>query len=343
MALKLKSFLQNSISIIIAFLFLYLAFRNTRFSELWESLSAANYWWVLLLFPIAILSHWVRAVRWGYLLKPVKEHCSDRNLFSGVMIGYAVNNILPRVGEFVRPVVLGNLEGISRSAALGSVVLERILDLMTFYFLVCVVMFLYPHSLDPLMGNSEALRPLFLIGSVGALVFFLVLFFKAEQATRWLIRMGRFLPERHRPRLERLLGSFAAGLGVARMREHFGAVLFYSFLIWGLYALGMYEPFFAFGPIAAKGLTLGDGVLLLVVSSIAWVLPAPGAMGTYHSFVTVTLVKLYGFDVATALSYSIITHEVGYVAVMVLGAWYYWQDRRTLTGFSFGSMNGKDA
>ena len=340
---KTKSFLQNSVSILIALLFLYLAFRDTRFSDLWEKLRAANYWWVLLLFPITILSHWVRAVRWSYLLKPVKERCSTRNLFSGVMIGYAVNNMLPRVGEFVRPFVLGNLEGISRTAALGSVVLERILDLMTFYLLVCVVMFLFPHSLDPFLGNSEALRPVFLFGSVAALVFFLILFFKAEQASRWLLRLDRILPERYRPRLEQVVLSFSSGLGVARMREHFGAIFFYSLLIWGLYALGMYEPFLAFGPIAAKGLTFGDSVLLLVVSSIAWVLPAPGAMGTYHSFVTVTLVKLYGVDVTTALSYSIVTHEVGYLVVMVLGAWYYWQDRRAVSGLSLSTLNMKDS
>jgi hypothetical protein len=338
MALKPKTLLQNSISIAIALVFLYLAFRNTGFGELWSSLLAVNYWWILLLVPIVVLSHWVRAVRWGYLLKPVKESVSNRNLFSGVMIGYAVNNMLPRVGEIVRPYLLGNLEGISRTAALGSVVIERILDLMTFYFLVCVIMFIYPHSLDPFVENVNAVRPLFLLGSVFALLFFLVLFFKAEQGARFLLRLVRFLPHRYHGRLERLIASFTTGLSVAKMREHFGAILMYSFFIWGLYALGMYVPFFAFGPIAAKGLTVGDSVLLLVVSSIAWVLPAPGAMGTYHSFVTVSLVRLYGIDMTTALSYSIITHELGYIIVMVLGAWYYWKDRRAMAGLSMASL-----
>ncbi len=341
MSRSMKSFVRNAFSFVLAFAFLYFAFRDVHFSDLWYSLRTANYGWILLLIPVNIASHWIRAVRWRYLLAPVKSGLSDRNLFSGVMIGYAVNNVLPRVGEFVRPYVLGRLENISKSAALGTVVIERILDFTSFYFIVCVMIAIYPHSLDPFLPNTAAVGPLFLLASMAALVVFVLMFFKAEAMMRFLTRWKHLVPARYRATTDHILESFATGLNVSRLREHSVAILSLSLAMWGVYALGMYLPFFSLDALAAKGLHMGDAVLLLVISSIAWVLPAPGAMGTYHSFVTVVLMRLYGVDMTTALSYSIITHEVGYIVVMALGAGFYLRDRAKIGNFMMMSGKGE--
>ena len=135
---RTKNILRYSLSFLLAFVFLYLAFRGVKLTDLWESLKGANYWWAALLLPLNVLLNWVRAERWAYLLAPIKSPISKRNLFSGVMIGYAINNVLPRVGEFVRPYILGKREKISISSTLATVVVERILDFMSFYFIVCI-------------------------------------------------------------------------------------------------------------------------------------------------------------------------------------------------------------
>jgi len=297
-----------------------------KFSELWESLKGANYWWVSLLIPLNILMNWVRAERWAHLLAPIKSPISKRNLFSGIMIGYAINNVLPRVGEFVRPYIVGNQEGISRSSVFGTVVVERILDFMSFYFIVCVVLFFYPRSLDPFVNQPDVIRPLFLIGSIAALIIFILLFFKAESLFRFLAKVLRFIPDKRKENIEKILDKFYTGFAVAKYRNKFAVILFQSFLIWALNALIMFVPFFAFAPLVKSGMDFGASVVLLVISSIAWILPAPGAMGTYHSFLKVAMVKLYGIDETTSLSYAIITHEVGYLVVMVFGVYYYFRD-----------------
>lgn len=279
-----------------------------------------------MLIPLNIVSNWVRAVRWAYLLSPIKSNISRRNLFSGVMIGYAVNNLLPRVGELVRPYVIGKLEGISKSSALGTVVIERILDFMSFYFIVCVVLFVYPHSLDPFVPNAALVRPLFFIGSLVALATFILLFFKAEAFFRFFGKAIRFTPKKIAQRLNEVLDSFYTGFAVAKMREVFGIILLQSFIIWGLYALGMYVPFYAFSELVRPDLDFGASVVLLVISSISWILPAPGAMGTYHSFLTVAMIKLYKISMTTALSYAIVTHEIAYLVVMIIGGYYYIRD-----------------
>jgi uncharacterized protein (TIRG00374 family) len=327
MSSQSRTIVRYSISFLLAFGFLYLAFRGVKFSELWESLKGANYWWVALLIPLNILMNWVRAERWAQLLVPIKSPISKRNLFSGIMIGYAINNVLPRVGEFVRPYIVGNQEGISRSSVFGTVVVERILDFMSFYFIVCVVLFFNPHSLDPFVDQPDVIRPFFLIGSIAALIIFILLFFKAESLFRFLAKVLRYIPEKRKEKLEKILDKFYTGFAVAKLRDKFGVILFLSFLIWALNALIMFVPFFAFAPLVKSGMDFSASIVLLVISSFAWILPAPGAMGTYHSFLKVAMVKLYGIDETTSLSYAIITHEVGYLVVMVIGVYYYFRDQ----------------
>jgi len=326
MSSKSKQSLRSLASFVIAGFFLYLAFRGTDFAELWISLKTANYWWIALLVPITLLSHWVRAVRWGYLLAPVKSTTSRRNLFSGVMIGYMVNNALPRVGELVRPYVLGKLEGISKTSALGSVVIERILDFLTFYFIVSIVLFAYPSSLTPFFEHVETVRPWILASSIVCFFLSMFLFFKAETFVRSASKLKVIMPKKFRGRFDSLLDSFQSGLAVSKMKESFFVIILLSLFMQALYALGLYVPFFAFSSMAALKLDFGASVILLTISSIAFVLPAPGAIGTYHSFMTFSLMKLYGIDNATALGYSIITHEVGYILVTIVGMYFFMKD-----------------
>jgi glycosyltransferase 2 family protein len=339
MTKKTKNLYRYAISFIIAFIFLYFAFRGVKLSELWESLKGANYWWVALLIPLNILMQWVRAERWAHLLAPIKTSVSKRTLFSGVMIGYAINNVLPRVGELVRPYIVGKREGISRTSVFGTVVVERILDFMSFYFIVCVVLFLYPHSLDPFVNSADAVRPFFLLGSIAALIIFIFLFFKAEAFFRFLAKMLFFIPQNHKEKVEKILDKFYTGFAVAKLRDKFGVILFQSFLIWGLNAVIMFVPFFAFAQLMKPEMDFGASVVLLVISSIAWILPAPGAMGTYHSFLKVAMMRLYGTDETTALSYAIVTHEVGYLVVMVIGAYYYFHDHLQVSDLTSASSS----
>lgn len=321
--MRLSSATKAVISFAIAALFLYLAFRGTDFDVLWATILQAEPLWVFLLIPIGLTGHWLRAVRWKLLLQPFKINVSLRNLFSSVMIGYAVNNVLPRVGEVVRPVVVGKLENISRSAALGTVVIERVLDFLTFSFVVGITLFVYPSAIDPFVDDPDLWRPVFLAASAISIGIFLALVLKLEALVELVARYRHRLPGTLGPRIGSMLDSFRAGVSVAHLRKSWPAVAGWSMAIWGIYALGLYVPFFMFSSIASLHLGPGAAVVLLVISSIAWVLPAPGAMGTYHSFLTVAMVKLYGVDQTAALGFSVVTHEVGFVLVMIVGAYYY--------------------
>ncbi|MDO9028727.1 MAG: lysylphosphatidylglycerol synthase transmembrane domain-containing protein, partial [Candidatus Roizmanbacteria bacterium] len=140
---KIKTFLRYFISSILTVGFLYFAFRGTDFGKIFEILSKANYWWVLAMFPVLLLSHGIRAWRWRYLLEPVKQDLRFRYLFSSLIIGYMMNNVAPRAGELVRPYAINKFEGVSRSAAFGTVLVERILDVISFMILVALIPVVY--------------------------------------------------------------------------------------------------------------------------------------------------------------------------------------------------------
>lgn len=341
MASNIKKSVRALFSFLLAGVFLYAAFRGTNFSDLWKSLQNVHYAWVLLLVPIHVMSHWLRAVRWAYLLAPVKKNLSHRNLFSAVMVGFMVNNILPRVGEFVRPYVIGKLEGISKSSAFATVVVERIIDMATFMLTLCLVLFINPNTLDPFVSDPARVRPIFLVGSIASLAFFVILFLKSESLFKLLNLFKPMVPKKHVGQFERIVESFLSGLGIARMRDKFFPIILLSILMWIAYALGLYVPLFAFDSLANLNLGFGASVILLTISTIAWVLPAPGALGTYHTFLTIALVKLYGVDSITALSFSIITHETGYIIMTVLGLYYFFKDHLKVSEVTLGTADGK--
>ena len=318
--------IRTIISFSLTAVFLYLAFRNTNLADLWNSLKGANVWWTIALVPIGLFSHWVRAWRWQYLVAPIKKNASLRNLFSVVMIGYMVNNVLPRFGEFVRAYAIGRQEGISKSAALGTVVVERILDTFVFLLMLCSVLFLYPNALDSFIDRGESLRMYFLAGSVGLLLLSALFFFKGEALFGLMKLFKPIVPKRYSGRIDRIVESFLAGIGAGATRETLMTVVLLSLFLYFVYAVALYAAFFTLEQIKAFHFDFGVAVVLLTITTVAYVLPAPGALGTYHSFLTFSLVRIFRVDQTSALSFSIITHEVSYLTITAVGLWFFMKD-----------------
>jgi uncharacterized protein (TIRG00374 family) len=326
-----KNFIRYIVSFFIMALFLYLAFRGQDVGALWASLTQVRFVWIVYLVVGGVLSHIVRAWRWQYLLNPIKKNVTLRNSFSAVMIGYMVNNFLPRVGEVVRPYTLGKLEGISKSAAFGTVIIERIIDVITFYSILLAVLFIYSDSFAQLFPSFASIEPIFLAGAVFGLIFFVFLFFKAEYVLSLLKKGLFFLPEKIRIKFDRAFESFISGFAVSKQPGEFAMIIVTSYIIQGLYLLLMYIPFFAYDGIASHSLDFGSAAILLVVSTVAFAVPTPSGFGTYHSFTSFTLTQLYHVDGVTALSYSILTHEVGVLLTLVIGLFYFFRDHIRVT------------
>lgn len=318
-----------SVSILLALFFLYLAFRGIQLNRLLASLAEGNYWWLLVSFGIMLSSHLVRAWRWRFLLDPLKPGIGLRNLFSGVMVGYFMNNLLPRAGEIARPYTIGKLEKIPASAALGTVVVERIMDTMAFVLMVFAIPLVYT---GPLLESFPWLRSagwIVLLIILPLMVLPLVLMFRRDWTDRLLGFAARLLPASWEKRLRWIVHAFLDGFLFVKRPAVAVEILLMTGVIWGLYLASMYAAFFGFGLQSQLG--LGAGWVTLAISSIGVAIPTPGSTGTYHAFTSQTLTRLFHVDDAVALSYATATHAVNFIGVTVIGLYFFLKDNMSLS------------
>jgi uncharacterized protein (TIRG00374 family) len=220
---------QLWLGVLISAVFLWLALRGLRLGEVAESISEANFWWLIPSVATYFVAVWVRTWRWDYMLRPLK-HIPVRRLFPVVVIGYMGNNIYPfRAGEVLRSYVLRREEDIPMSASLATVVVERVFD-----GLVMLVFVFAALPLAPL--PSESIRTLVIIASVAffaAVVVFFGLAAAPERAMQLVIWINeRFVPGRFQQQLINVSGRFLAGLESLRRFRNVLMIFFNSILIW---------------------------------------------------------------------------------------------------------------
>lgn len=227
-------------------LLLYLVFRKVNWAAMSEAFRGTNYWIVLAGALAGLGGFFLRAVDWTYLLAPVREFSALR-LFSPVAIGYMTNNLLPaRMGEFVRAYVIGKREGVSKSSALATIIVERIFDGLTLLLILAVVSIFFEFP-DWVKYGGFMVTSAF----VGLSVFLVVVTVKVQFAL-WMVEitLGRYLP-RLAERMKSCLKSFVAGLDVVRHASHaflalvacmtrwiFEACIYYSIAV----AMGLAVP-----------------------------------------------------------------------------------------------------
>ncbi len=319
---RTKRHLRNGISICLTAGFLYFAFYKTDFPTLINSIVGANYWWILLSFGFLLASHAVRAWRWRYLLEPMKAGIGMRNLFSGVMVGYMVNNVLPRAGELVRPYVIGKLEGVPKSAAFGTIVVERIIDTISFLILVALMPLVYNGPLRetfPWLDDAMTGISVFTFAFVCVIV---VLAVRRDWTSALVALVAKVLPTRWAEPVERLSHDFLDGFMFVKRPQNLALILVQSVAVWFLYICMVYVAFFAFD----TDLDFKAAVVIQAISSIGVALPTPGGTGSYHMFASQALNKLFGVSGPVALSYATVTHGFGYIGTMIIGLYFFFKD-----------------
>jgi hypothetical protein len=321
--LELKSRYTTIIGLVVSAVFLYLAFRNSDFREIWQVTRRTNPWLLLASLPWLAVHFWLRAVRWRYLLKPVGQPPVS-SLFGATLIGFMANNVLPlRVGEFVRAFVLARRERLTVSGAFATLVVERIFDGLFLLMLFIGVLLILPLELS---SRAESwVRALAYAGGglyLTAVAFIVLIKWKAGLAVRVAERLlGPF------PRLKEaaagVIEAFASGLKSINEPRLLLIISAYSLVIWLTCAGYYYMTLLAF-PSPAGG-SLGDAAgplgSIFVLGAIAFgvMLPSsPGFVGTYQ-FACIIALTAMGASSAAAEGYAIVSHAVQYIAVTVSG------------------------
>lgn len=316
------------LGIVISAIFLLLALRKVDFHELGNALQSAEYIYLLPASFLSILSLWIRAYRWHYLLEHIRP-IKMSSLFSATMIGFMANNLFPaRFGEFVRAWAIGEKEGIRKSASFATIVLERILDGITVLLFLAIIVIFWRFPFPNWLKNAA-------YGSLGiyffALLFLIVLKGQTERSIKLAQSVSRPLPDKVKSRFLRIMESFIEGLGILHSMKNIMIASFLSLFVWISPALSIYVLLIS----SNIHLPIFCAFLLMVILCLGVMIPsAPGYIGTVQ-FLSVAGLGLFGIPKSDALSYSFLFHAVQFIPVTAIGLLYLFVE-----GFSFSQMRG---
>jgi glycosyltransferase 2 family protein len=293
-------------------LLLFLALRGLNWANVVTVLSQADVGWLMLGAALGMTGFVVRSFEWHYLLQPAGQVGGWR-LFTPVAVGYTANNLLPaRAGEFVRAYLVGKRESVSKTIALGTIFVERVIDLSILLLILVVLSLLFPYA--DWVRQASMLLSLAFVGLclvAGIALTRVNLGVRAVDAT-----LGRFVPKLantvnyylksfvHGFDLSAHLGCLAAAVGLTGLRWLLEALMYAAVL----QSVGLFEQV----PV--------HGVFVLMVAvNIACIIPqAPSFIGSVQ-FASIEVLALFGVSRDEAAAFSVLIHLTFVLPITLTG------------------------
>ncbi len=306
---------QFWLGLAISAVFVYLALKGLDLAQVWQHMRHARYWWLVPGVAIYFVGVWARTWRWHYMLRALKPVSLSR-LFPVVCIGYMGNNIYPaRIGELLRAYVLKRKEGISLSASLATILVERLFDGVVMLLFVFIGLPLVP----TIPANWRTFVILFSLLFFGALGVFFAIAASPHRARRLYSRViDRLVPRRFRGPVQGFADRFLEGLYFLRSGRDVVMILATSLVVWlaetGKYWFVMHAFDFE---VSFFVLMLMNGVVNLFTT----IPSAPGYIGTFDD-PGIEVLKAFGVDPNIAGAYTLVLHAALWLPITLLGAWY---------------------
>jgi hypothetical protein len=313
---KIKTGLQIFIFTGLGIFLVWLSIKNVSIKDIQSAFARTNGFYIALCFITGILSHVSRAMRWQLALEPLGYKPGFLNSFSAVMIGYVVNYAIPRLGEVTRCTVLSRYSNIPFEKNLGTVLTERIIDVLTMTLVLTLTLIFQFDSFYEiskefvLIPISNKFSPLLKHTSF-VVIFTLVLL----SSIIILFLKRKMLMQQLKGRLGKFVKGFSDGLqSVTKVRSPL-QYLFHSVFIWAMYYVGIYVCFFCLTETATLGWK--EALSILLVGTIG-VIFTPGGLGAYHAMVGQVLLY-YGMSKVIAVAFPWIVWGTGFVVILLFG------------------------
>jgi uncharacterized protein (TIRG00374 family) len=218
-------------------------------------------------------------------------------------------------------VVLAKQEDVSRAAAFGTIIAERIFDMLSLFVSFGFCLFYFKDSIFDAFGNDFEQYALYGSIIVMAGVILIIVMIMNLERTEYFIEkyITRFLPDKIKTKVKDILVSLINGFLFIKYPKNYLIIFILSILLWSSYVLSTYVMFFAFG----IDLNVLDANLLLTIITFTLVLPLPGnSAGAFHVVCTTVLVSIYHLNREVALSYATVSHLLNFVLLIVIGFYY---------------------
>ena len=295
---------------IISIVLVYLSVRGINLQDVSIALKKIQFIYVLFFILLVIIMQWLRSYRWGVILQPM-EKIDQISLFSVTSVGFlAIASIPARIGELARPYLISKKSSIKMSSAMGTILVERVLDGFSVLTIAVVVLFFIE------LPSWLIISTIFVFSLTVVMLFFILgLVWHREKALNIVNKIISKFHGKFAHKIDELIHHFIDGFQVITDIKILLYLFFLSALVWLVDVLAIYMLLVAFGfnlPAIASFV-----VMIFLIVGIA-IPTAPGYLGTWH-LACVRGVMLFGLAEAEALSFAVVYHFLSMVIVLVLG------------------------
>jgi len=319
-----KNVLQFILSLIIVIACLYYLFEELSWSDFSRTLKETDLRYVMLAFIFMTISFIIRITRWKYLLISIKD-ISFRRLLSPMFIGFMANILPARAGEFLRAWILQKREkSVPFTAAFGSVVLERVFDMMTILLFMTFFLLFGDLTSNHNGGSDKIMGLVHKLGNASILLLIILSGFVwcVYKYPDKIAIMGKRilnpLSQKFADIFESLIQSFSKGFSVLDSFKRLMIVFVLSFFVWVFSFISLYVLLYAFPGSVPQNPFSASGLLLIAITGSTFV-PSPGYIGPYQVACQWVLSEHYGFSKAVGVGYGLLHWSIGMVPIIVIG------------------------
>lgn len=296
---------------------LYFIYRDFNFKLFIVSISSGiNWYFMLLSFFFGVMAQVFRAWRWKILLKPIGAYPKTSSCTDAIFISYAASLVVPRIGEVSRCGVIKKTDGIPFAKSLGTVITERIVDMLTIAIISFITLItqmpVFMRYIEQTGAKIPSLShlltsPWFYIG-VFSFIGIIILLYHLRKTIIFYEKVKGFII------------NISEGIYSLKDIQDIWKFVFYSFSIWACYFLHFYITFYCFN--FTEHLTLEAGLVMFVVGTFAVLVPTPNGAGAWH-FAIISALMIYGIDANNSSLFALVVHTFQTFLLVLLGSFAY--------------------
>lgn len=309
----IKKALKLILPLVLGGFVLYWVYRDFDFAKAGEVLiHGTNWWWMFFSLIFGVFAQVIRGWRWKQTLEPLDVYPKRSDCVNAIFISYAASLVVPRVGEVSRCGILAKYDDVSFSKSLGTVVTERLVDMLTIVLISGVTVLLQFPVFVTFLEQTGTKIPsvMHLITSV----WFYVILFCAIGVVILLyyLRHTLFFYEQ----VKGVVLNVFEGIMSLRDVKNIPLFVLYTVLIWGSYFFHFYFTFYCFA--FTSHLSVLAALVMFVGGTFAVIVPTPNGAGPWH-FAVISMMMLYGVNATDAGIFALIVHGIQTLLVVILG------------------------
>jgi hypothetical protein len=292
-------------------LFLFLTLKNKPLEEIIISIQQADKVWIAVTGVFLVFTFIFRAWRWRVLIQNTGYNPRKRDVFYAVMMGYFVNSFTPKLGEIARCTVLSRDSDAPVSRSLGTVVSERVYDVLIMLFGLLVIAFIEMQRLGTIFSDAYYnTKSLIIKNSILSVVLFIVLILLFGISRGYLKRLQIF------KKFQNFFKDFLQTVRLTFRIKKYRIFVLLTILIWISLIFMNYSALKALPD--TSGFNLYFAVVVLFVGAMGWALPTPGGIGTTHFFI-LQLFIAFNLSENAGVAYGVLSNGLTFVFTIGFG------------------------